>query len=80
MGVMDGSISSFVTFLTKAGISLRRLIGSERLVVVFGMLSERDPDQLLGALRSLRPDAAVWREPSISGAAYSQPWLPGRCR
>jgi dihydrofolate synthase / folylpolyglutamate synthase len=48
--------------LTKAGTALRRLIGSERLAVVFGMLSEREPAQLLGALRSLQPDAAVFTE------------------
>src|SRR6266478_2578845 len=33
--------------MTKSGVSLRRLIGSERLVTVFAMLSERDPVELL---------------------------------
>src|SRR6266567_404128 len=37
--------------MVKAGAALRRLIGSERLVAVFAMLSERDPVQLLAALR-----------------------------
>ena len=53
--------------MTKSGISLRRLIGSERLVTVFAMLSERDPVQLLAALRTLRPDAAVFTEPASAG-------------
>ncbi|HEX2647773.1 MAG TPA: Mur ligase family protein, partial [Candidatus Dormibacteraeota bacterium] len=50
--------------MVKAGATLRSLIGSERLVVVFGMLSERDQEQLLAALRTLRPDAAVFTEPA----------------
>jgi len=50
--------------MVKAGQTLRSLIGSERLVVVFGMLSERDPEQLIAALRTLRPDAAVFTEPA----------------
>ncbi len=50
--------------LVKAGATLRRLIGSERLVAVFAMLSERDPLQLLGALRTLTPDAVVFSEPA----------------
>jgi dihydrofolate synthase / folylpolyglutamate synthase len=48
----------------KAGASLRRLIGSERLVTLFAMLSERDPVKLLAALRTLDPDAAVFTEPA----------------
>src|SRR5258708_29699422 len=50
--------------MMKAGAALRRLIGTERLVVVFAMLSERDPVQLLDALRTLKPDAAVFTEPA----------------
>ena len=50
--------------MVKAGASLRRLIGSERLVAVFAMLSERDPVQLLAALRTLRPDRVVFTEPA----------------
>jgi dihydrofolate synthase/folylpolyglutamate synthase len=50
--------------LARAGAALRELIGSERLVIVFGMLSERDPVQLVAALRTLRPDAAVFTEPA----------------
>jgi dihydrofolate synthase / folylpolyglutamate synthase len=58
--------------MTKSGAALRRLIGRERLVAVFGMLSERDPVQLLAALRTLEPDAAVFTEPgSASGHAVS---------
>jgi dihydrofolate synthase/folylpolyglutamate synthase len=53
--------------MTKAGAALRRLIGSERLVTLFAMLSERDPVKLLAALRTLGPDAAVFTEPA--GAA-----------
>lgn len=49
--------------MRKAGATLRRLIGAERLVAVFAMLSERDPVQLLAALRTLNPDAAVFTEP-----------------
>jgi dihydrofolate synthase / folylpolyglutamate synthase len=58
--------------MTKAGAALRRLIGTERLVAVFAMLSERDPAQLLAALRTLNPDAAVFTEPeSAAGHAVS---------
>ncbi len=56
--------------MTKAGATLRRLIGAERLVAVFAMLSERDPAQLLAALQTLNPDAAVFTEPrSATGHA-----------
>ena len=58
--------------MTKSGAALRRLIGSERLVTVFAMLSERDPVQLLTALRTVDPDAAVFTEPgSAAGHAIS---------
>jgi len=50
--------------MIKAGAALRELIGSEKLVAVFAMLSERDPVVLLNALRTLRPDAAVFTEPA----------------
>jgi len=58
--------------MVKAGATLRRLIGTERLVAVFAMLSERDPAQLLAALRTVRPDAVVFTEPaSAAGHAIS---------
>jgi dihydrofolate synthase / folylpolyglutamate synthase len=58
--------------MMKAGAALRRLIGSERLVAVFAMLSERDPAQLLAALRTLNLDTAVFTEPaSAAGHAVS---------
>lgn len=63
--VLDGGHNPAA--MTKSGISLRRLIGSERLVTLFAMLSERDPVQLLAALRTLRPDAAVFTEPTSAG-------------
>jgi len=50
--------------MVNAGAALRKLIGSERLVAVFAMLSERDPVQLLAALRTLKPDAVVFTEPA----------------
>jgi dihydrofolate synthase / folylpolyglutamate synthase len=53
--------------MTKAGKTLRGLIGSDRLVAVFAMLSERDPVEILGALRTLRPDAVVFTEPASAG-------------
>jgi dihydrofolate synthase/folylpolyglutamate synthase len=53
--------------MTKAGASLRALIGRERLVALFAMLSERDPNQLFVALRTLAPDAVVFTE--ATGAA-----------
>jgi dihydrofolate synthase/folylpolyglutamate synthase len=53
--------------MTKAGASLRALIGKERLVALFAMLSERDPNQLFVALRTLAPDAVVFTE--ATGAA-----------
>jgi folylpolyglutamate synthase/dihydropteroate synthase len=58
--------------MLKAGAALRRLIGTERLIAVFAMLSERDPAQLLAALRTVKPDAAVFTEPaSAAGHAVS---------
>jgi dihydrofolate synthase/folylpolyglutamate synthase len=58
--------------MTKSGAALRRLIGSEPLVAVFAMLSERDPVQLLAALRTMAPDAAVFTEPgSAAGHAIA---------
>ena len=58
--------------MIKAGATLRRLIGDERLVAVFAMLSERDPVQLLASLRTLRPDAVVFTEPaSATGHAVT---------
>jgi dihydrofolate synthase/folylpolyglutamate synthase len=58
--------------MRKAGEALRRLIGTERLVAVFAMLSERDPVQLLAALRTLNPEAVVFTEPgSADGHAVS---------
>ncbi len=66
--VLDGGHNPAA--MTKSGVSLRRLIGAERLVTVFAMLSERDPAQLLAALRTLEPDRAVFTEPtSASGHA-----------
>jgi dihydrofolate synthase/folylpolyglutamate synthase len=57
--------------LTKAGTALRLLIGSERLVVVFGMLRERDPQELFKALRTMSPDAVVFTDPaSAAGHAH----------
>jgi dihydrofolate synthase / folylpolyglutamate synthase len=50
--------------MVKAGAALRRLIGPEKLVAVFAMLSERDPQAVLGALRTVSPDAAVFTEPA----------------
>ncbi|HYM67947.1 MAG TPA: folylpolyglutamate synthase/dihydrofolate synthase family protein, partial [Patescibacteria group bacterium] len=50
--------------LRSAGEALRRQIGRDRLVTVFAMLTERDPNQLLAALRTLQPDAAVFTEPA----------------
>ena len=58
--------------MVKAGATLRRLIGDERLVTVFAMLSERDPVQLLAALRTVNPDEVVFTEPaSAAGHAVS---------
>jgi dihydrofolate synthase/folylpolyglutamate synthase len=50
--------------MVKAGAALRGLIGSEKLIAVFAMLSERDPVLLLDALRTLRPEAVVFTEPA----------------
>ncbi len=53
----------------RAGLASTRWPGrleviQERLVAVFAMLSERDPVQLLAALRTLKPDAVVFTEPA----------------
>jgi dihydrofolate synthase/folylpolyglutamate synthase len=63
--VLDGGHNPAA--MTKAGATFRRLIGPERLVTLFAMLSERDPVELLKALRTLEPDAAVFTEPESAG-------------
>jgi dihydrofolate synthase/folylpolyglutamate synthase len=50
--------------LVEAGSALRELIGSERLVVVFAMLKERNPNELFKALRKVTPDVVVFSEPA----------------
>ena len=58
--------------MLKAGAALRRLIGTDRLIAVFAMLGERDPSQLIAALRTLKPDACVFTEAaSAAGHAVS---------
>jgi len=59
--------------MVKSGAALRRLIGEERLVAVFAMLSERDPLQLLDALRTLRPDAVVFTEAASAHGHVIEP-------
>jgi dihydrofolate synthase / folylpolyglutamate synthase len=63
--VLDGGHNPAA--MTKAGATFRRLIGSERLVTLFAMLTERDPVELLAALRTLSPDDAVFTEPESAG-------------
>jgi dihydrofolate synthase/folylpolyglutamate synthase len=63
--VLDGGHNPAA--LTRSGAALRRLIGTERLVVLFAMLSERDPVKLLAALRTIEPAAAVFTEPGSAG-------------
>jgi dihydrofolate synthase/folylpolyglutamate synthase len=60
--VLDGGHNPAA--MTKAGVALRTLIGSEPLVTLFAMLTERDPVQLLAALRTMKPNAAVFTEPA----------------
>jgi dihydrofolate synthase/folylpolyglutamate synthase len=56
--------------MLKTASALRRLIGTEKLVAVFAMLSERDPVQLISALRNFKPEEVVFTEPaSASGHA-----------
>ncbi len=66
--VLDGGHNPAA--MTKAGAALRALIGPQRLVTLFAMLSERDPFELMAALRTLKPDAAVFTEP-LSAAGHS---------
>jgi dihydrofolate synthase/folylpolyglutamate synthase len=68
--VLDGGHNPAA--MTKAGATFRRLIGTERLVTLFAMLTERDPVELLAALRTLEPDAAVFTEPA-SAAGHAVP-------
>jgi dihydrofolate synthase/folylpolyglutamate synthase len=69
--------------MRKAGAALRRLIGSEKLIAVFAMLSERDPVQLIAALRTLNPDAVIFTEPesaaghAVSAALLADTYGPG---
>ncbi|HSP09306.1 MAG TPA: folylpolyglutamate synthase/dihydrofolate synthase family protein [Candidatus Dormibacteraeota bacterium] len=74
--VLDGGHNPAA--MTHAGAALRALIGPQRLVTVFAMLSERDPIQLLAALRTMKPDAAVFTEPaSAAGHAVDAETLAG---
>jgi dihydrofolate synthase/folylpolyglutamate synthase len=59
--------------MIKAGAALRRLIGTERLVAVFAMLSERDPVELMSALQTLHPDAVVFTEPASAQGHAVEP-------
>lgn len=63
--VLDGGHNPAA--MTSAGRTLRQLIGDGRLVTLFAMLSERDPVQLLAALKTLRPDVALFTEPASAG-------------
>jgi dihydrofolate synthase / folylpolyglutamate synthase len=69
--------------MVKAGAALRRLIGAEKLVAVFAMLSERDPRAVLAALRTTSPEAVVFTEPSsahghaIAPEALAEIWGQG---
>jgi dihydrofolate synthase / folylpolyglutamate synthase len=69
--------------MVKAGTTLRRLIGAEKLVAVFAMLSERDPRAVLAALRTMSPDNVVFTEPSsahghaIAPETLSEIWGEG---
>src|SRR5207247_3530555 len=85
--ILDGGHNSAA--MVKAGAALRRLIGQERLVAVFAMLSERDPVQLLAALRTLKPEAVVFTEPAsaqghvivperLAASTAQAPWWRGR--
>lgn len=68
--VLDGGHNPAA--LTRAGAALRELIDGERLVTVFAMLRERDPALLTAALKTMRPDAAVFTEAaSARGHAVS---------
>jgi dihydrofolate synthase/folylpolyglutamate synthase len=59
--------------MTKSGAALRQLIGSERLIAVFAMLSEREPLALLSALRTIWPDQVVFTEPASAGGHAISP-------
>ncbi len=66
--VLDGGHNPAA--MTKAGAALRALIGSQPLVTLFAMLTERDPVQLIATLRTMNPDFAVFTEPeSAAGHA-----------
>jgi len=69
--VLDGGHNPAA--MRSAGAALRSLIGDERLVVVFAMLSERDPVELLAALRTMRPDAAVFTVPASAHGHVIEP-------
>ena len=63
--ILDGAHNPAA--MTKAGATVRNLIKDQRLVTVFAMLSERDPNQLIAALRTLKPHAVVFTEPKSAG-------------
>jgi dihydrofolate synthase/folylpolyglutamate synthase len=69
--VLDGGHNPAA--MRSAGAALRSLIGDERLVVVFAMLSERDPVELLAAVRTMRPDATVFTEPASAHGHVIEP-------
>src|SRR5581483_1031097 len=74
--VVDGGHN--VAALTHAGRSLRALIGEGRLIVVFGMLSERDPNDLLPVVRAMSPARVIFTEPaSAAGHVVTASALAG---
>jgi dihydrofolate synthase / folylpolyglutamate synthase len=64
--ILDGAHNPAA--LTQAGASLRALIHDERLVALFAMLTERDPVQVIDALRTMNLDAAVFTEAKSAGS------------
>jgi dihydrofolate synthase/folylpolyglutamate synthase len=58
--------------LARVGHELRRLIGDERLVVVFGAMSDKDLDGMLAALRGLKPHEVVFTAVETGRATPAQ--------
>jgi dihydrofolate synthase/folylpolyglutamate synthase len=59
--------------LERVGADLRRLVGDGRLVIVFGVMADKDLDQMLDRLHRMRPAAVVFTASESAGTRAADP-------
>lgn len=52
--------------------AVRRLLGGRRIVVLFGVMQDKERDPMIGALRAIQPAAFVMTAPAVERAATPQ--------